>query len=205
MDDRVLVDMRSWTRPIGDSRRPTAVSVTFGPEPFAQHRLSDGRLVSVSLTDTTNTRITPAPPRLWHDSNRPPLSTRLTQSSPRSAETLPLLAPIERYATPATAARTRDVLRARWTSEERIDDKRVRFSAHRDGNTISVLFDEHIGAIVQEELHESDGSSVVTRLVYEREGVGHRLVERDQTAKTTRGEFRFKERFHAQSNVGGVR
>ncbi|MCU0616423.1 MAG: hypothetical protein MUD17_04945 [Gemmatimonadaceae bacterium] len=67
------------------------------------------------------------------------------------------------------------------------------------------MFDERIGAIVEEELGTSNGERYTTYLRYAPIPGGYRLAERERVVSTPRGSWRFKEEIAAPQLVEDVR
>ena len=198
------VDMRSWTRPLGKGGRVRPVAVTLRPGADPLHTLSDGRVVVVPVLDTVLRRIVPTPPGARARSSRPSLAEHLS-NHPAPARSDELLAPIERTVTTSVAARTRDVLTAHWGEGSRIDATRIRYSRSRGDKQMTVVFDERVGAIVQEELRTSDGATYVTHLTYVPAAGGYHLSGRERVVTTGRGTWRFNERIQTPTQAEGVR
>jgi hypothetical protein len=203
-DGSVRIDMRSWTRPLGNSKRLRPVAVTLRPGADPLHSLSDGRVVAVPLTDTVLRHLIPVPPGASRRSSVPSYAERPPRST-ASPDAAALLAPIERTVTAAVGARTRSILVSHWGAGSRIDASRTRFFARRADKQFAVVFDERIGAIVEEELGTSNGERYTTYLRYAPIPGGYRLAERERVVSTPRGSWRFKEEIAAPQLVEDVR
>jgi hypothetical protein len=195
-DSRTSVDVEHWTiRARGDTRLYTK-RVELGADENAALLLSDGGHRSLPLRGPAPTAYRPLPATL---KLRPfdPFTSR-TRQKPAGAARIQRQSAIITTHEGAVRLRT---LRDSFPNVSRRSASQLVFTGERKGDRVHIVFDESIGAEVESELVDRNGSTISTQLTYAPEGSNHRLIRRETLVSNSGRTRRFIETF----GTGGVR